>query len=600
MASTATVTTTLPRRPAPAHRHTPPNAGEIPRQPRTTLAAHQNTLADDTQDDRRKLPLVARLVDTVRHFYDLGFIAFGGPGVHVVLLRRRFVDKLKWVDETTFTDLFSLGNALPGPGSTQLAFSLAVVRNGTLAGLVGFLLWSLPGAVGMATLAAGVQRFPEQLPPPVLALLTGLNAAAVGLVAVAAFQLSHSAVTDPLTRLLVLGSASFGICYHHPAMYPSLVAAGGIATVLFDFRRQISAKVLGKLDPYTVSARRKAAKQAAPPASPETGADIELESLPARSQKSSEPDEAAGKAASFVEEIEEVPPQAVDASQPGTSSSTLRRRADTASTAPSLPSGTSATTDTDAPTRRTPLLVLPRSLALLVGALFLVFVITLVVVRSRLSSPPRAFDFFTNMVIAGVIIFGGGPVVVPLLRGYTVDNGWVTSRDFLLGFAILQAFPGPNFNFAAYLGFLSLPSHPILGALLGWLGIFSPGLLLKLALLPIYGGWRKKRVVVSALRGLNAAAVGLVYTAVWQLFLVGYIHTPSSSSAPSSHSSTSGPLTSDPFWGVIAAASFVASQYFRVPPAVTIAGGVVAGLGWFGVVGREGTERGMSVGGGRL
>jgi chromate transport protein ChrA len=56
--------------------------------------------------------------------------------------RKRFVDKLKWLDETTFADLFALGNALPGPGSTQLAFSIAVVKNGTLAGLLAFLLWS--------------------------------------------------------------------------------------------------------------------------------------------------------------------------------------------------------------------------------------------------------------------------------------------------------------------------------------------------------------------------------------------------------------------------------------------------------------------------
>lgn len=84
------------------------------------------------------------------------------------------------------------------------------------------LLWydSIPGAAGMAGLAAGVRKFPEQLPPIVLALLTGLNAAAVGLIALAAFQLSRTAITDKLTRLLVLGSASFGICYHAPWVSP--------------------------------------------------------------------------------------------------------------------------------------------------------------------------------------------------------------------------------------------------------------------------------------------------------------------------------------------------------------------------------------------
>ncbi len=86
--------------------------------------------------------LGARLVETVRRYWDLGLTSYGGPGVHVVILRRRFVDQLKWLDSTTFADLFTLGNALPGPGSTQLAFSIAVSRNGTLAGLLAFFIWA--------------------------------------------------------------------------------------------------------------------------------------------------------------------------------------------------------------------------------------------------------------------------------------------------------------------------------------------------------------------------------------------------------------------------------------------------------------------------
>jgi hypothetical protein len=97
-------------------------------------------------------------------------------------------------------------------------------------------------------------------------------------------------------------------------------------------------------------------------------------------------------------------------------------------------------------------------------------------------------------------------VVIPLLRGYTVENGEsrrvsggylagrvrcgiVAQLSWGSGLPILaftdQAFPGPNFNFAVYLGVLCNPSSPVLGAFLGWLGIFSPGILLKLALLPV-------------------------------------------------------------------------------------------------------------------
>lgn len=182
--------------------------------------------------------LLTRLSSVLRSYAVLGFNSFGGPGVHVIILRERFVHKLKWVDERTFLDLFALGNALPGPGSTQLAFSIAVVKHGVLPGILAFLCWSLPGALGMAGLAAGISTIPSDIPPLALALLSGLNAAAVGLIALAAYQLGTAASTDKITLLLVWLSASFGICYHAPWMYPTLIAAGGMSTLLWDFRRQ--------------------------------------------------------------------------------------------------------------------------------------------------------------------------------------------------------------------------------------------------------------------------------------------------------------------------------------------------------------------------
>lgn len=75
---------------------------------------------------------------------------------------------------------------------------------------------SLPASIGMTALALGISRLPPTLPDIALAILTGLNAAAVGLIALAAYQLSLSVVTDKVTRGLVLVTASAGICYHAP------------------------------------------------------------------------------------------------------------------------------------------------------------------------------------------------------------------------------------------------------------------------------------------------------------------------------------------------------------------------------------------------
>lgn len=451
------------------------------------------------------------LLDILRQYANLGLISFGGPGVHVVILRKKFVDKLKWLDADTFQDLFTLGNALPGPGSTQLAFSIAVARAGTVGGVLAFLLWSLPGALAMGGLGFGVKSIPPTLPPLVYGLFTGLNAAAVGLIAVAAVQLSRHAITDWLTRLIVLGSASFGICYHAPWMYPVLVAAGGLLTLAWDYRR-------------LVLPRRRS-----PPASP---AAIEMQDIDSK---------------------DDAP-------------STLRQRRPIAALDPE-PAPTAPTIITPSP------LVAAAS-----GALAILLVVVTVVTRSQLAAPPRPLDFFSNMLLAGIIIFGGGPVVIPLLRQYTVQPGWVSDRDFLLGYAILNAMPGPNFNYAVFLGVLSVPNNPALGAILGYIGIFSPGILLKLSLLPLYRRWRSHEWARSLLRGLNAAASGLVFTAVYALFLVGYIYT-----SPDGSTGRSGSLTSDPFWAVVSACAFVAGLDFGLQPIFPIAGGALAGLAWQGV-----------------
>ncbi|KAK0547022.1 hypothetical protein OC845_004309 [Tilletia horrida] len=514
-----------------------------------------------------KRSLTVRLAETAAQYWHLGMTSFGGPGVHVVILRRKFVDRLKWVDSSVFIDLFTLGNALPGPGSTQLAFSIAIVRNGSLAGLLAFLLWSLPGAFGMSALGVGVRKLPDQLPPIVLALLTGLNAAAVGLIALAAYQLALNCITDHFTRLILLTSASFGICYHAPWMYPVLIFSGGIITLLWDSRQVMLKPVKAALDKKQTRNNDADREQPQSEAGTLPVEDIELSALPASSNPINDTSVLPGNASTK------------------SGVSTRQRHVGTSDsggyTQPLSPPGSPARalgavnqSEIEAPVEDeedVKLMLLPQKYAVSILIFFLTFVVTVIVVRAKLNVVPRAFDFFTNMVIAGLIIFGGGPVVVPLLRSYVVQTGWVSDRDFLLGFAILQAAPG----------ILAVNQNPALGAFLGWLGIFSPGLILKFAVLPYYSRWRKHQAVRSVLRGLNAAASGLVFSATYQLYIVGYIY--QSAAGERDQKTQSGSLTADPFWTVVVAGSFVATQYFSSPPWLSIGAGAVAGLAWYGV-----------------
>lgn len=72
-----------------------------------------------------------------------------------------------------------------------MAFSIALIHAGIIPAILVFLLWSLPGATAMYGLSLGVQRMPDRLPAIVYALLSGLNASTVGIIALAAVQVDH-------------------------------------------------------------------------------------------------------------------------------------------------------------------------------------------------------------------------------------------------------------------------------------------------------------------------------------------------------------------------------------------------------------------------
>jgi chromate transport protein ChrA len=83
-----------------------------------------------------------------------------------------------------------------------MVFCIAMIRAGIVGAIFTFLLWSLPGAIGMYGLSLGVQQMPDRLPPVVYALLSGLNASTVGIVALAAVQVSLHEQSLVLRRLM--------------------------------------------------------------------------------------------------------------------------------------------------------------------------------------------------------------------------------------------------------------------------------------------------------------------------------------------------------------------------------------------------------------
>jgi chromate transporter len=138
-----------------------------------------------------------------------------------------------------------------------------------------------------------------------------------------------------------------------------------------------------------------------------------------------------------------------------------------------------------------------------------------------------ASALFAALFRAGALVFGGGHVVLPLLQAQVASPGWVSPDRFLAGYGAAQALPGPLFAFAAYLGVVSsVGPGGVAGAAVALVGVFAPGLLLVTAALPLWRSVQDRPAVRRALRGVNAAVVGLLAAAVVQAVRGGALTGP--------------------------------------------------------------------------
>ncbi len=128
----------------------------------------------------------------------------------------------------------------------------------------------------------------------------------------------------------------------------------------------------------------------------------------------------------------------------------------------------------------------------------------------------QAFVVFDSFFRAGSLVFGGGHVVLPLLQAEVVPPGWVSNEEFVAGYGAAQAVPGPLFTFAAYLGaVMHRPPNGILGAAIALVAVFLPTFLMVTGALPFVSAVRARAGFQAALRGINAAVVGLLLAALY-------------------------------------------------------------------------------------
>ena len=114
---------------------------------------------------------------------------------------------------------------------------------------------------------------------------------------------------------------------------------------------------------------------------------------------------------------------------------------------------------------------------------------------------------------SGALVFGGGHVVLPLLQSQTVSRGWLDQNTFMAGYGAAQAMPGPLFTFSAYLG--TVIGHNWFAGVWCLVWIFLPSFLLLLGVLPFWSSLRQNAGAQAALRGANAAVVGILLAALY-------------------------------------------------------------------------------------
>jgi chromate transporter len=173
--------------------------------------------------------------------------------------------------------------------------------------------------------------------------------------------------------------------------------------------------------------------------------------------------------------------------------------------------------------------------------------------------PIRIFEnFYRN----GSLIFGGGQVLTPLLYTEFVEyKRYLTSNEFLSGYAVAQALPGPVFSFSSYVGSLAMREYgtggEIVGALMAAFGIFLPGTFLIFFVIRFWEGLKSYRVVRASLEGITAASAGLVIAAAVIMF------------QPLENSATNIAFT---------AGTFLLLAFTRIPSPVIIALGLMLGF----------------------
>jgi chromate transporter len=352
--------------------------------------------------------------EVFRVFLKLGVTSFGGPIAHLGYYRDELVVRRRWIDEAGYADLVAMCQFLPGPASSQVGFSLGLLRgNGLLGGLAAWFAFTMPSALILFAFAVGAAAFEGPLAE---GFLHGLKLVAVAVVAQAIWGMARSLAPDRARAGIALAAVAITVFFAGSLAQLAAIALGAGAG-LWLCRGEV-ATVPGRLD-FPVS-------------------------------------RLAGGVALLLFAA---------------------------------------------------LLLIPPAIAAATGS--------------------QALALFNAFYRSGALVFGGGHVVLPLLQAQVVAPGWVSNEAFLAGYGLAQAVPGPLFTFAAYLGAVMGPApNGLIGGAIALVALLLPGMLLVYGMLPFWDAMRTRPAAQAAMRGTNAAVVGILGAALYNPVWTSAVLTP--------------------------------------------------------------------------
>jgi len=143
-------------------------------------------------------------IEVLGAFLKLGLTSFGGPVAHLGYFRAEFVERRRWLDDKSYTDLVALCQFLPGPASSQVGMAIGLGRAGWLGAFAAWLGFTLPSALALILFAFGVTQWAGLAES---GIVHGLKVMAVAVVAQAVGGMAKSLCPDRLRSGIAIGAA---------------------------------------------------------------------------------------------------------------------------------------------------------------------------------------------------------------------------------------------------------------------------------------------------------------------------------------------------------------------------------------------------------